>query len=183
MHALMPQPPMANVADFAQANAGGAGRAAALFRNTSLPTNTASVAPAGLTAPSGAIVALFEMLPTVTGRFQFDFNLTYTDSAADTVLASVSIFHGVTSVTGGTVVGGPPPAPEFIWESSPMALVGGSAVGVPATYSATFGAGNLTQTLNLSGMALSFANMWLVLEITATHNLSAMQLSASCAEV
>lgn len=183
MHHLVPMPPMASVADFAQAMAGGAGRAAQLFKNTSAPTNTAPVTPAGLTAPSSAIVAVFVLTPVVTGRFLFDYNLTYTDSAADTVLASVSIFHGVSSVTGGTVVGGPPPAAEFIWESGAMALVGGSAVGVPATYTATFATGNLTQTLNLSGLALSFTDTWLVLEISATHNLSAMNLSASCFEV
>lgn len=179
--ALVPMPPVASVADMALGQAGN-GRGIQLFRNTSVPTNVAPVSPAGLTGPSSAIVALFQMVPTTMGRFQYAFVLDYTDSAADTVTASVSIFHGVTSVTGGTVVGGPAPAPEFIWESSPMALVGGSAVGVPATYSATFAAGNLTQTLNLSGIVESSVEMWLVLEVSATHNLSAMALSASCAE-
>ena len=175
------QPGQQEMGDFAMGMAGGAGRSVQLFRNTAVPTNVAPVVPAGLTAPSSAVVALFQMTPVVTGRFMYNFELAYTDSAADTVTGNVNIYHGVTSVSGGTVVG-TPPAPSFVWESSAITVTGGSSVGNPSTSSSTFAAGNLTRNLNMQGIAISFSTMWLIFFITATHNLSAMSLSASCAE-
>jgi len=175
-------PGQQEMADFAASMAGGVGARSAGVRNTAVPTNVAPVSPANLTAPSSAVVALFHMKPVITARFMFDFQLLYTDSAADTVLSSVSIFGGVTSVSGGTNVGGPAPAPIFTWESSAITVTGGAPVAVPSTQSATFATGNLSQTLSHSGLFVAPGEFWLVFAISATHNLSAMTLSASCGE-
>lgn len=170
----IPSNPFASVADIALAQAAG-GRSAQLKTNGSFPTSHLPVSPANLTAPTAAVVAVFALIGKVTGRFNFDFNLVFTDSAADTVTASVALFTGVTSVTGGTTVG------AFTWESSAITVVGGAAIDIPTAYTAALPAGGLTQTMGLQGVAVAATPttpIWLIMSVSATHNLSAMTLNA-----
>jgi len=182
---MHPQPipanPYASVADIALAQAA-AGRSASRSLNQSFPT-ASPVAPAPIAGPQTAYpVALFKMTGRVTGRFKFGFDLVFTDSAADAFSSSVSVFTGVTSVTGGTVSSDG----FFTWASSAITVTGGAAQSVPAVWSASLPAGGLSQTAVLDGVAIAptaTTPIWLIFNVAATHNLSAMSLNAYCYEI
>jgi hypothetical protein len=182
MNALMPQPPTANVADFAQAMALGAASRQATDNRAAIVfgAQTTPVAPANVSAPTSFLIAAIALTPKVSGRFQYDFTLIYTDSAADTVTGVIGIVSPYTSVSGGTLLN------KVYWESSPITISGGTILAAPGTYAATFGAGNLQQTMVMGGLSPTAplgVPLLIILEVTAVHNLSAMSLVCSAFEL
>lgn len=174
-------PPNASWPDFAlnraiaeSSRVAAANRASIVFGGNLAPVN-----PAGLTAPTSAVVAVIALTPKVSGRFYFNFTLGYTDSAADTVTAAVSVGPAVT-IAGGTLLN------NITWESSAITIAGFVSAQTPDIYGATFATGNLTQTMKLSGLTAVTpvgTPALIVLSVSAAHNLSGMSLVASAFEL
>jgi hypothetical protein len=183
MHPLVPQPPIASVADFQLAFARGQAATVAANNRANIVggANSVPVAPANLTAPSSAIVAAIPITPRVSGQMAFYFNLVYVVSGAIPVSAAVTTYEGQTGgLTGGTNTGG------VIWESGPItAPTGGGFFTTPSLYSQTDPAGGLTQTIMLSGVAPMLPNILgaILFVITTADNLSGMQLTAGAYEL
>jgi hypothetical protein len=176
------QPSQQEMGDFAQSQAGGASaRRAAENRGTIVfGANAAPVAPANVAAPTSFNIAVIALTPFVSGRFMFNFNFSFTDSAADTTTTTVGLISPYTSVSGGTLLN------HIYWESSPITISGAVILANMAEDVRTFGAGNLGQTVQLSGISFTAplaVPCLLVLQVTATHNLSAMLLTASAQEL
>jgi hypothetical protein len=180
---LVPHPPVASVADFAQAYATGYAAKAATNNRANIVggANLAPVAPANLIAPTSVLIAAIPLTPKVSGFIAFYFNLIYTVSGAIGVSAAASTYEGQTGgLTGGTTTGG------VIWESSPIAApTGGANFATVGLYSQTDPAGGLTQTIMISGVAPMAPNVLgaLLFSITTADNLSAMQLTAGAYEL
>jgi len=182
MNALMPQPPAANVADFAQAMALGAASRQATDNRAAIVfgAQATAVAPANVAAPTNFNIAAIALTPRVSGRFQYDFTLVYTDSAADTVTGGIGLITPYTSVSGGTLLN------KIYWESSPITITGGTILAAPGIYAATFATGNLQQTMAVGGITPTAplgVPLLIVLQVTAAHNLSGMSLVASAFEL
>lgn len=177
MH-LYPQPPTASVADFAlaYARAVAAGGGANDFAGLAIPVSLGD-----LTAPSSATLAVIQLPSVRSGRFQFNFQLDYTDSAADTVVLGVGVIQGYTvGATGGTLTTG------VRWESGAIVdPTGGALTGAPGIYGCTFAAGNLRHTASVMGVAVGLPNAAnaILLKVSAAHNLSLMSLTASAYEL
>ena len=174
-------PPIMSAYDFALARAVGESSRQASANRASLVfgTNTAPVAPANLVAPANAILAAIALTPKVSGRFQFNFVLNFTDSAADSVGLAVTAGAAV-AVTGGTLLN------NIYWESSPITAAGFAALQTPCIWGQTFAAGNLTQSATLTGLTAALAvgvPALIILTVAATHNLSGMDLTASAFEL
>jgi hypothetical protein len=173
--------PASSLYDFQLARAvGESGRQASANRASLVfGANTAAVAPANLVAPANVILAAIELTPKVSGRFVFMFGFSFTDSAADSVGLAVTAGPAV-AVTGGTLLN------NIVWESSPITAAGFAATQTPAIWGQTFAAGNLTQSATIAGMTATLpvgTPALIILSVSATHNLSGMDLTASAFEL
>lgn len=82
------------------------------------------VTPDNLTASgTETVVAALDLTPVLAGVFHFDFKITYTLSAADTVTWRVKSIPAVTAITGGAAVGG-----LHYSAGSPVVVAGGTPV-------------------------------------------------------
>lgn len=174
---MYPLPPVASVADFAQAQARAVVGGAAVANNIAALANP--VVPANLVAPSSTPVAVVELPSVGRGRFQFSVTMTFTDSIADTVTAAVANYTAFTPSTGGTVTSG------VRWASSAITAAAGTLQGAPGIYRAVFPTTAEGQTMVLSGIAIGVAGIpnQLVFAVSAAGTLSGLNLLVSVREL
>jgi hypothetical protein len=171
-----PLPPVASVADFALAQATGAASRGALRNRAGLTT---PLSPAVLVAPASAIVAAITLKSVASGVFMVSASMDYSDSAPDSVTAAIIVKSAVTSIVGGTTTTG------VQWASSPIVATGGTLDGIAGLYGEAFGAGNLTHTIMMAGLAfgVSQAEMSFLFEIIAAGTITPGALLMSAYEL
>lgn len=151
-------------------------------------SNNASVSAGALdnqVAPAAVILAAFLVTPLRTGVFKVIVNYSFTDSAADTVSIGITAQATETAFSGGTLItpAGAPMALRTADAGAVTATASGGAQ-INAVASTTLGGagpGVVNVTAVTQALPLGVPSIVLV-KVTATHNLTAQTITASCSE-